>query len=240
MARDEIFRRPRPTEPFRFDGDVADVFDDMLRRSIPGYDALAQLVGVAARRYCQDGTRAFDLGCSLGTATLAIRHGVRGRSVHITAIDQSQAMVDRCRTIVERDGGAALVEVLCDDASSVAIEGASLVVMNFTLQFIDPAARSPLLRRIYDGLIPGGALVLSEKLSFAKPEEAELMEGLHDEFRRENGYSDLEISQKRNALENVLVCDSRETQEERLRAVGFEQAWRWYRCLNFASWLALK
>ena len=104
MARDEIFRKPRElSEPFRFDGEVADVFDDMLRRSIPGYAALAALVGVAAHRYCHEGTRAFDLGCSLGTATLAIRHGVRNRDVHITAVDQSEAMVERCRAILARD-----------------------------------------------------------------------------------------------------------------------------------------
>ncbi len=241
MARDEIFKKPRElSEPFRFDGEVADVFDDMLRRSIPGYAALTALVGVAAHRYCREGTRAFDLGCSLGTATLAIRHGVRNRDVRITAVDQSQAMVERCRAIMARDRGAAAVDVICADAREVDIQNASLVVMNFTLQFIHPDGRSELLRRIYEGLSPGGLFILAEKLSYRTTSEAQLFETLHDEFRKENGYTELEISRKRNALENVLICDAAEDHVARLREVGFSPVTEWHRSLNFASWLAFK
>jgi tRNA (cmo5U34)-methyltransferase len=132
------------------------------------------------------------------------------------------------------------VELCCADVREVPIEDASVVVLNFTLQFIDPAERLPLLQRIQAGLRPGGVLVLSEKIMFANEQEQDFNTALHLAFKRANGYSDLEISQKRTALENVLVPDTREQHEERLRWAGFSRSECWFRCFSFASFVAFK
>jgi tRNA (cmo5U34)-methyltransferase len=241
MAHDDIFRELRePGEPFRFDARVADVFDDMIHRSLPGYAALIDLLGVAARQFSRDGSTIYDLGCSLGTGTLAMRRALGARPVNIVAVDQSAAMVDRCRRMIARDASRAPVVVQCADAAQVPLDDASVVVMNFTLQFISHAARLGLVQRIFDSLGEGGVFVLSEKLHFDDAEQARLFEGLHDAFRRENGYSELEISQKRDALEHVLRCDTEEQHRARLAAAGFGRVELWFKAVNFASWLAFK
>lgn len=238
MAHDDLFKRPPVGDPvFRFDGAVADVFDDMIRRSIPGYEALVRLIAVAARRYARDDTVIYDLGCSLGTLTLAMRRAVQKR-VAIVAIDESPAMIQRCERLIERDNSPVPVHVVCGDIAQHPIEHASLVVMNFTLQFMPTERRLELLRSIRSGLVPGGVLVLSEKLAFDTESRARLLQELHDDFRRANGYTDLEISRKRDALEQVLRCDTEEVQRRRLADAGFGQVEPWFRGLNFASWLA--
>ncbi|MGL5770696.1 MAG: carboxy-S-adenosyl-L-methionine synthase CmoA, partial [Plesiomonas shigelloides] len=122
----------------------------------------------------------------------------------------------------------------------VKIENASMVVLNFTLQFLPPDDRQALLNRIYAGLRPGGALVLSEKFSFADQTIGDLLFDMHLDFKRANGYSELEISQKRSALENVMLTDSVETHKARLQQAGFEHAEVWFQCFNFGSMLAIK
>ena len=132
------------------------------------------------------------------------------------------------------------MQLQCADIRDVTIENASIVVLNFTLQFITLEQREPLLQNIYHGLLPGGVLILSEKLCFTEDTEQQLMTDLHLAFKRANGYSDLEISQKRAALENVLIPETLTTHIERLKRVGFSQASQWFQCFNFASILAIK
>ena len=115
-----------------------------------------------------------------------------------------------------------------------------MVVLNFTLQFIEPAARMDLMKKIYTGLRPGGALLLSEKIAFSDEAEQQRMDALHIAFKKANGYSDLEISQKRSALENVLVPDTLEQHYQRLESAGFNSVDNWFRCINFISLLAVK
>jgi tRNA (cmo5U34)-methyltransferase len=132
------------------------------------------------------------------------------------------------------------VEVVCADVLDVPIENASFAMLNFTLQFIEPARRLPLLRNIHRGLLAGGALVLSEKISFADEPQQEMFTELHHAFKRANGYSDLEISQKRTALENVLIPETLEAHRARLLEAGFSRVEVWFQCLNFASLVAVK
>ncbi|WP_252340910.1 carboxy-S-adenosyl-L-methionine synthase CmoA [Escherichia coli] len=122
----------------------------------------------------------------------------------------------------------------------IAIENASMVVLNFTLQFLEPSERQALLDKIYQGLNPGGALVLSEKFSFEDAKVGELLFNMHHDFKRANGYSELEISQKRSMLENVMLTDSVETHKARLHKAGFEHSELWFQCFNFGSLVALK
>lgn len=225
---------------FEFNEAVARVFPDMIRRSVPGYGTLISLIGLLAEQYAQDGSRIYDLGCSLGAATLSMRHRLEHRRCTIIGVDNSSAMIEQCRVNIDDDIGDVPVELICSDIQNVDIQDASVVVLNFTLQFIAPGDRLMLLQKIHRGLRPGGALVLSEKLVFADPQENELLIDLHHAFKRANGYSDLEISQKRTALENVLVPDTLEQHRQRLHDAGFGRTYQWYQCLNFASLLAFK
>lgn len=225
---------------FAFDETVAKVFPDMIRRSVPGYETIIALTGLVAEQYVQPNSQCYDLGCSLGAATLAMRSRIQQPGCRIIAVDNAEAMTRRCQQHVREAGESIETDVICADIQDVTIQSASVVVLNFTLQFIQPTARLELLQNIYKGMRPGGALLLSEKIVFADAGEQQRMEALHFAFKKANGYSDLEISQKRSALENVLIPDTLEQHEERLHAAGFSSMDVWFRCMNFVSLLAVK
>lgn len=231
-------------EPFRFDDSVAAVFPDMLRRSIPGYQASLEAIGSLAARYVRAGTRCYDLGCSLGAATLALRQGIRAPDCHIVAVDNAPAMIRRCTELIAADDastpGRTPVDVELGDIRDVAISNASMVVMNYTLQFIAPGDREPLLRRIHEGLTPGGLLLLSEKVVDEDPQMEALLVELHHEHKRRNAYSELEISRKRAALENVLVPETVAAHRRRLVQAGFAHTAVWLRFFNFVSIVAIR
>jgi tRNA (cmo5U34)-methyltransferase len=241
VTKDTLFSNPRsPLASFKFDDDVASVFTDMINRSVPGYAMMLEMIGVITGEYAKPNTRCYDLGCSLGASTLSIRHSLPDAGCTLIAVDNAEAMVTRCRAAIAKDTHPAPVQVLCDDILNIPIENASLVVLNFTLQFIPPELRKALLSRIYEGLNPGGVLVLSEKCLLAKPQEQETLTRLYHDFKRKQGYSDLEIAQKRSALENVLIPDTREAHHIRLTDAGFEQVTHWFQCFTFMSLLAKK
>jgi tRNA (cmo5U34)-methyltransferase len=130
--------------------------------------------------------------------------------------------------------------VLQNDICDIKIENASVVVLNFTLQFLTPEKRLSLLTNIYQGLLPGGVLVLSEKFIFEDPTSHQLLIDLHLDFKRSQGYSELEISQKRSSLDNVLISDTVEQHKQRLQQAGFKHNEVWYQCFNFGSMLSIK
>ena len=241
LERDAVYARPRQDlVDFSFDEAVARVFPDMIRRSVPGYETLNGLLGVLAERYVLAGTSIYDLGCSLGAASASVRRRVRHPGTRIVAVDSAEAMTRRCRVMANREPGGPPVDVVCADMRHVRIDNASLVIINLSLQFLPPQNRQGLLQGIFDGLVPGGALVLTEKLAFEEPAEGRLHASLHEAVKRANGYSELEIGQKRAALERILLPDTREAHVHRLREVGFDEVYEWFRCLNFVSLLAVK
>lgn len=241
MTKDRVFNS-KDTTPgsFVFDDAVAAVFPDMLRRSIPGYTASIDAIAALARRYVQPGTRCYDLGCSLGAATLAMRHGIVAADSEIVAVDLAPAMVSRCRSIVDDDPGTVPVSVMEADIRDVPINNASMVVMNYTLQFLPLESREPLIRQIRDGLVDGGIFVLSEKVAHSDRKIDELMIELYHDFKRSNDYSELEIARKRTALENVLVPETVEDHLCRLNDAGFSHCDVWMKHLNFVSVLAIR
>ena len=240
MSRDELFANPQQVVDFAFNAAVADVFPDMLRRSVPGYETLISQLGVLARQYVQANTRVYDLGCSLGAATLAMASQVQLPEVRFIGVDNSEAMISRCQQRLARHLPAERFELHCADICELSMRPASMMVLNFTLQFVAPAARQALLEKIYQALLPGGALVLSEKIRFADEAQQTLINDLYLEFKRANGYSEMEISQKRSALEKVMIPDTVETHLERLRQAGFSQVSLWFQSFSFVSILALK
>ncbi len=225
---------------FVFDETVADVFADMIKRSVPGYVTVLKMTGMFASRYVQPGTTCYDLGCSLGAGSLAVAHGVEGVDCKIVAVDNAPAMIEKCRSNLKESNYTTPINLHCMDVQSIDIQHASLVLLNYTLQFIEPAGRPALLQKIYNGLVPGGVLLLSEKIVFSDQVEQQLMADLHLDYKRANGYSELEISQKRTALENVLIPDTLDTHRQRLRAAGFSTVSLWFQSLNFISLLAQK
>ncbi len=237
--RDQIYARgPAEVTPFEFSESVVRVFPDMIERSVPGYRQLLELTPLMVRDAAIADTNVYDLGCSLGAATLAARRAIQAPGVKIIAVDSSPQMASRCRQIVAEDNSIVPVEVIEADLCSVPIEQASVVLMYFTLQFIEPARRDALIARIASGLVPGGVLLLAEKLRFG-PERQAWLDAHHHGFKRAQGYSDLEIARKRQALENVLIAEDRETHHRRLRAAGFELVVDWFQCLNFACFAAV-
>lgn len=238
--KDDVYASPMATiEAFKFDASVADVFQDMIERSVPGYGFILQLIGVLATKYAQPGTNCYDLGCSLGASTLQLKRNLPA-SCRVIGIDNSEAMVSRCQANLSRDHSEADAEVQLADIRDTEIKNASIVVLNFTLQFLPDEERATILERIFGGLTERGILLLAEKIKFADPARQELMTDLHHQFKRHYGYSDLEIAQKRTALEKVLVPNTEEEHIERLMAAGFSRAELCVRCLNFEAFLGVK
>jgi tRNA (cmo5U34)-methyltransferase len=239
--KDAIYSSPlEKIVDFKFDEKVASVFADMIQRSVPGYATVISLIGVMAFQYAQPGTNCYDLGSSLGAASLSMSQRIPHPDCAIIAVDNSPDMITRSRELIDQSTDGIPIELICADINDVEIENASVVVLNYTLQFIDPDQRLQLLTRIFQGLVDKGVLILSEKLDFADETLRNEFDNLHTIFKREQGYSDLEISQKRTALENTLIRDSLETHQQRLAKAGFFSAELWFQCLNFASLIAFK
>ena len=225
---------------FSFDDTVVRVFPDMIRRSVPGYATIIDMIGVLAARYAQPDTCLYDLGCSLGAATTAMATLTADRGNRLIAVDNSAAMIRQARTLIAETGQSERVSLREGDVASMVFEPCSMAVLNFTLQFIAPDKRDGLIQRLADATVPGGILVLSEKIRFADDGENALQTELHHAFKRNNGYSDLEISQKRTALENVLIPETLADHEARLRQAGYREIHVWFRCFNFISLLAVR
>ncbi|CUA83744.1 carboxy-S-adenosyl-L-methionine synthase CmoA [Pseudidiomarina woesei] len=240
--KDSIFAEPLPqVSDFVFDQTVVEVFPDMINRSVPGYQSILQGIGQLTKRFAQANSNLYDLGCSLGAATLAMRQNVAGlQDVQVIGIDNSPAMVERCQLHLSGYRSDVPVTVRCEDIQQSELTNASVVVMNFTLQFVPPEQRQALLQKIYDGLKPGGVLLLSEKFRSTDETMNNLLVDIHHEFKRANGYSELEIAQKRAAIENVMRVDTLETHHQRLRDIGFSHTQVWFQCYNFAAMLAVK
>lgn len=240
-TRDKIYSEEKPMlVDFRFDERVAAVFPDMIRRSVPGYSDIISLLGLFAQQYGQANSNIYDLGCSLGASTLALRERISASDCHIIAIDNSEAMIEQCAKNLQQIDSDINVDLRCADIRDIEINNASVVVLNFTLQFIPLEERQQLIENIHDGLLPGGVLILSEKIAFDDPQEQQQQEALHIAFKQANGYSELEISQKRAALEQVLVPETISAHQQRLQNAGFGSSNIWFQCLNFASIVATK
>ena len=241
LSKDEIYSLPlQHVGDFAFDKRVVDVFPDMILRSVPGYASILSMVGELAEQFATPDSNIYDLGCSLGAATRIMRQRVP-QSCTIYAIDSSAAMIDRCKELLaaEPPGGCKIL-LQETDLADVPIDRAAFVILNFTLQFVPAAQRASVLQNICNGMLPGGALVLSEKVCFQDSAQQTHMTELHHAFKRANGYSDLEIAQKRTALENTLIPETIDQHHDRLTDVGFSTVVTWFQCFNFISILAIK
>ncbi|RDB43933.1 carboxy-S-adenosyl-L-methionine synthase CmoA [Halomonas sp. DQ26W] len=239
--RDAIFSTPLDrVARFSFDEQVVACFPDMIRRSVPGYGQILGMLGLIAQRHLRHGAHVYDLGCSLGAASLALTGQLPPDAFRLTAVDLSPAMVARARDTLAEACPDHVIEVIEGDIRTFDYRPSGMIVLNFTLQFLPREDRDAVISRLHEALEPGGVLVLSEKVvDLDEQDNAWRVERYHD-FKRANGYSDLEISQKRNALENVLVPDSLDAHHDRLARSGFSRSLTWFQYLNFASLIAFK
>ncbi len=225
---------------FQFDEHVANVFPDMLHRSIPGYAFIISQIGVFAKTALQDNSHVYDLGCSLGAASLVIANSTPKKHCKIFGIDCSSAMIERAKKHIIDTPLLNPIEYICEDIETTILENASMVVLNFTLQFIPPERRLSIIKHIYNALRPQGILVVSEKIKYDTQNKQNRLNLLHHAFKQANGYSELEISQKRQAIENFLISETTTTHEERFEQAGFTAFDQWFQGYQFASWVAQK
>ena len=228
--RDEVYLQQRSTvDDFVFDESVSAVFPDMVRRSIPGYETVTSVGGSLIARHLGMTNRIYDLGCSLGESTAGVLAAIDDASCEIVAVDQSSSMLESAQARVA-DSRVTWVQA---DIREISWQAADAVLLNYTLQFLPPADRDALLSTIHQQLAPTGVLLLSEKI---RTDDFDVE--AHLDFKRVNGYSELEISQKRTALENVMRIDSLATHLDRLERSGFRRSRVWFQCLNWCSILA--
>lgn len=245
MSRDTIYTKAhKEIPPFEFNSAVAAVFDDMADRSIPWYRQVEEMSASLAASFYQPGSRLYDLGCSTATGTLLAAQALISRGVdhpRLIGIDNSPAMCSRAEEKLaavfpdERP-----VEIRCEDLLVSEINDASVVIMNYTLQFVAPLERERLIRRIYDGLRHNGVLIVSDKTTQSHTDVSRIFIEKYYDFKRANGYSELEISRKREALENVLIPYSVDEEESLFLDTGFSAVDRFFSWYNFVSFLCIK
>ncbi len=262
MTSDTLYAQPlEQLVDFNFDEKVANVFPDMIQRSVPGYASIVAMTGILAAEFYQTDSNCYDLGCSLGAASLSMARAIEDETLHIIAVDNSSAMLEKAQHLLLLSKRAtksatkripdvpekehahyneSVIELICADINAIKISNASVVVMNFTLQFIAPEQRAKLLQNIYQGMKQDGILILSEKLNYNDKSQQQLLIDMHHFFKNANGYSQLEISQKRQTLENVLIPETLEQHKARLNRAGFKQVEQWFQCFNFSSFIAIK
>jgi len=232
--RDEVYRDDQgPIVDFAFTQEVAAVFPDMIRRSVPGYETMIPVTGLIAARHLGESGSAYDLGCSLGATTLAILHQNPSADISVIGVDSAAPMIAGAGNAVT-DPRATFVE---QDLRDTDVSGARVVVLNLVLQFLHPDERLQILTRIRNQLADDGLLIVSEKVRHADPQLHDFYDTAHLDWKQANGYSALEVSQKRSALENVMRIDTEEIHSERFAQAGFQRVVQWYRCLNWASFL---
>ena len=241
MSKDEIFKENMPViADFNFGEKVASVFDDMLDRSVPFYREIQRMIGEMAVDFAVEGTNIYDLGCSTGTTLINLSQNIPGK-VKFIGIDYSQDMLARCKQKLDTHHFSREYELICADLNQgVNIENASVVVMVLTLQFIRPLRRDKLIGSILRGLNENGCLILVEKVLGEDSFFNRLFIKYYYDFKKRNGYGELEIAQKREALENVLIPYKLLENRELLLKEGFRYCDVFFKWYNFCGMVAVK
>jgi len=238
--QDQLFEQQfESVKSFAFDKQVVEVFADMIQRSVPGYETILKSIAMYCMQYAQQDSRIYDLGCSLGAVAITAAKSVSTKKCKIIAVDSSKPMLQKCREIIENEKLTDKIQLLQKDIQELEIERASVVISNFTLQFIPRSSRLHIVKNIYKGLNTGGVFILSEKFKGEESKDEFLIDHYHA-YKKINGYSNKEIQRKRQALKDVLLPDSVIDIENRLKSAGFTKIIKWFQCFNFASFIAIK
>ena len=239
--KDEIFSEGSSGKgSFRFNQQVANVFDDMANRSIPYYQDVIQIIGQLANSFVADGGLICDLGCSTGSTLIFLAKVLQGKNIRLVGCDPAAAMLVKAREKSERFTYSHNIFFEQNSCEDMDLEQADMILLNYTLQFIEEKQRPALLKKLYKGLKPGGVLILSEKLRQQNSIVEDFNTKSYESFKAGNGYSFLEIANKRQALENILVPGSLEDNLNMLSKAGFEESEILFKWLNFATFAAFK
>lgn len=241
MERDEVFREQyaKPSD-FKFSSKVAGVFDDMVNRSVPYYEEMQRMVAELAADHAKENSKIFDLGCSTGTTMIHMDQTV-GDKVKFIGVDDSRDMLDKCRNKLQQAEFRHDFDLVVADLNQeVKIDNASVVVLVLTLQFVRPINRERLVKQIFNGLQNDGALILIEKILAEDSRFNRDFIKYYYDMKRRHHYSELEISQKREALENVLVPYKLSENIALLRDAGFEHCEVFFKWYNFTGIVAKK
>ena len=241
MDEDQLFADRQPVvKDFAFNRQTAEVFDDMLERSVPFYLEMQRMIAEMAADFAVDGTRLYDLGCSTATTLIAL-DPVVSAGVSFIGVDSSPEMLQRAKAKLAQAGLKRAYELQCADMNNgVQITNPSVVIMNLTLQFVRPLHRQKLITTVANGLRPDGCLILIEKVLSRHSTLNRFFIKYYYALKQRNGYSELEISQKREALENVLIPYRVEENMELLLTHGFSQCDIFFKWHNFCGLIALK
>lgn len=241
MGKDEVFKGEiEKASDFKFGANVANVFDDMVSRSVPFYGEMQRMIAELAADHAKEGTDVYDLGCSTGTTMVGMDTLVNS-NIRFVGVDDSQEMLDKCTSKLTELGFTRPYELRCADlGQNLKIENASVVVLCLTLQFVRPLYREQLIKNIYDGLNPGGVLILVEKILAEESRYNRDFINYYYNYKRRNNYSELEISQKREALENVLIPYKLSEDITLLGDKGFAHCEVFFKWYNFAGIIAVK
>jgi tRNA (cmo5U34)-methyltransferase len=237
--KDDLFQKEPWPKPFVFNEDVVNVFDNMISRSVPLYREVLACAAHWARAYYQTETKIIDIGCSTGTFLELIGRFLQ-QPATLVGIDNSQPMLEKAREKLLPIQQIHQVELICASAENCSFENSSVVIINYTLQFLPLQVRQKLLKSIYQGLVPGGLLFLSEKVKSPLPQFQETITRHYEAFKAYNGYAHTEIERKKEALENVLVPLTEPEQLQMLNDSGFKQVDSLIKLHNFLSLVALK
>ncbi len=234
--KDDIFKQEFGGS-FEFNEKVAVVFDDMISRSIPYYDEFLNLTISLINKFCKNGSHIYDFGCSTATTLLAIDRAYKDR-FHLVGIDSSAHMLRQANAKINAYGSD--IKLFCDDILSIKTNPAGCVISNFTLQFIKPDVRVEGFKKAYETLEDGGIFIFAEKLSSEKSDLDSFLTEKYYDYKKNQGYSELEIMQKRNSLENVLIPFSEEKNLRIAKDVGFAHVEAVFRAYNFSLFIAFK
>jgi tRNA (cmo5U34)-methyltransferase len=240
MSRDDIYRHGKVEEDFEFTDQVAEVFDDMLERSIPYYRQVITMIAQLLGNYLKSGDTVYDLGCSTGTTLLTLTGRLGTKGLAFVGVDSSSAMIRKAAAKAAKYSRSKVLRFVEKDILELAVENVGAVILNYTLQFIRPVRRQEFLRQIYGYLRPGGVLILSEKVVCTDARVNREFIRLYHQYKKQRGYSDLEIARKREALENVLIPFTDKENENLLQKAGFKSVERIFQWFNFISFVAVK
>lgn len=241
MSEDKLFSDKRDfMHHFDFGAATARVFDDMLARSVPFYHEIQRMIGELCSDFAVPGTNVYDLGCSTCNTFLAIEHSIPADCTCV-GIDSSLEMLDKAREKLKAHGFSRPVELQGVDLNKgVTVSNASVVILNLTLQFVRPLFREQLIDRISAGMVPGGCLILVEKVLSEDSTINRLFIKHYYEMKKRNGYTEMEIAQKREALENILIPYHYDENRKLLLEHGFRSCDSFFRWYNFCGMVAVK
>ncbi len=236
--KDNIFNVEKIETDFQFNREVANIFDDMLNRSIPFYKEVIATIGEILEKTLPEKPVIYDLGCSTGNTLIYLASVLKNKKPELIGIDNSTHMIEKAKEKAKAYNKQ--IEFVVEDIENANLKNADAVIMNYTLQFVRPIKREPIVNKIYNNLKENGVFVLSEKIVFEHPRLNRNFLDIYYNFKKKQGYSELEISKKREALENVLIPFTVNENISLLKQSGFSYITPFFQWINFVSLLSIK